>query len=72
MTEHLDFLLSALVLGNMLQSKRAGDALTENLAESSEKNRRICTGGAETLDLLISGLSALHCFSCFITAILEH
>jgi len=39
----------------MLQSKRAGDALTENLAESSEKNRRICTGGAETLDLLISG-----------------
>ncbi|KAM3258741.1 hypothetical protein ACQJBY_050499 [Aegilops geniculata] len=35
----------------MLKIKRAGDDLTE----SSKKNRRICTDGAETLDLLTSG-----------------
>lgn len=35
----------------MLEIKRAGD----DLAESSKKNRRICTGAGETLDLLISG-----------------
>lgn len=39
----------------MLKIKRAGDDLTENLTESSKKNRRICTDGAETLDLLTSG-----------------
>src|SRR4051812_5274593 len=44
----------------MSQIKRAGDDLTENLTESSMKNRKICTDGAETPDLLISGLPALH------------
>ena len=56
MTEHLDFLLFRFSVRNMLKIKRAGDDLTE----SSKKNRRICTDGAETLDLLTSGLPALH------------
>ena len=71
MTEHFDFLLFRFSVTNMLQVKRAGDDLTE----SSKKNRRICSGGGETLDLLISGLlvpgSTFFC-TCFITALLEH
>ena len=41
----------------MLQTKRAAD---DDLTESSKKNGRVYTGGGETLDVLISGLRALH------------
>uniref|UniRef100_A0ACD5Y3D2 Uncharacterized protein n=1 Tax=Avena sativa TaxID=4498 RepID=A0ACD5Y3D2_AVESA len=39
----------------MLQIKRAGNDLTENLTESSKKNKRICNGREETLDFIIAG-----------------
>jgi hypothetical protein len=60
MTENCDFLLFLFIVRNMLQIKRAAD----DVAESSKQSRRICTGGEETLDLLISGLlvPALHFF----------
>jgi hypothetical protein len=43
----------------MLKMKRAG-TLTENLTKSSKKNKRICNGRQETLDLIIAGLSTVH------------
>jgi hypothetical protein len=53
----MDFIVFCFSVGNMLQSKRAGN---DDLTESSHKNRRIDNGGGETLDLIMPGLRTIH------------
>jgi hypothetical protein len=53
----LSFSVPFFSVGNMLQTRRAGD---DDLTESSQKNRRIDNSRGETLDLIIAGPSTIH------------